>query len=102
MNIQTKRSLGFGFAHLFILIVCLIISFSLGMERFDTGEMDKTPIEFVTGSVTNILIVPGVYLWTPWASRNLPNIFEWLLFIGNSGLWGVTFAFVYGKIKKIT
>jgi hypothetical protein len=100
MNIQAKRSLAFGTAHLLLLTVCFIISFALGMDRLDAGEMDETAMDFIAGSLTNILMAPGIYLWTPWASKNLPNIFEWFLFLGNSGLWGVTLAYVYGKIIK--
>jgi len=70
------------------------------MSRFDTGDMNESIIEIVTGAITNTLIVPANYLWTPWASKNLPDFIEWILFLSNSVLWGYVVAFMYSKIKK--
>ncbi len=100
MKIIIKRTLIFSCIHFTVLITCLITSFSLGMSRFDTGDGNETIIETVTGTITNILIVPANYLWTPWASKNLSNIVEWILFLSNSLLWGYVAAFMYSKFKK--
>jgi len=99
---RIKTSIRFGFVHLTLLIACLLISYSLSMGRFDTGDMSESTTELITGVLTNILMSPGKYIWTPWASKNLHNIFEWLLLICNSGLWGATLAYLYEKIKKNT
>jgi len=102
MNIQTKRAIGFGIAHFIILIVCFLTAFTLGMERFDKGDANVSAVGYVTGSLTEILMSPGKYLWTSWASKNLHNAFEWMLLIANSALWGVALAYVFSKIKKAT
>jgi hypothetical protein len=102
MNIQAKRAVGFGVAHFLVLTVCFLTTFTLAMERFDESDASKSVVEYVAGSLTNILMVPGKYIWTPWASSNLHNAFEWMLLIANSALWGVTLAYVYGRIKKAT
>ena len=102
MNIQTKRAVGFSIAHFIVLIVCFMTAFTLGMERFDKGDAHESAVEYVTGSLTNILMSPGKYIWTPWASKNLHDVFEWMLLIANSALWGITIAYVYGRIKKST
>ena len=100
MNIQTKRARGFGIAHFLVLTVCFLTAFALSMERFDKGDAKESTAEYVAVSLTNILMAPGKYIWTPWASKNLHDAFEWLLVIANSALWGVTLAHVYGRIKK--
>ncbi len=41
-----------------------------------------------------------MYLWTSWASKNLPNLVEWLVFMGNSVLWGAGLAYGYTKLKQ--
>ena len=102
MNIQTKRAFGFGIAHFLVLTLCFLITFPLSMERFDKGDANKSAVEYVTGSLTNILMMPGKYIWTPWASKNLHNAFEWMLLVANSALWGIAIAYVYGRIKKAT
>jgi len=70
------------------------------MSKFDTGEVNESIIELVTEAIANILIVPANYLWTSWASKNLPNSVEWILFLSNSLLWGYIVAFMYSKFKK--
>ena len=100
MKITIKRTITFSCIHFTVLIICFITSFSLGMSRFDAGDMNENIIETVTGVITNILIIPANYLWTPWASKNLPNFIEWILFLSNSILWGYVVAFVYSKLKK--
>ena len=102
MNIQAKRAVGFGIAHFLVLTVCFLTAFTLSMERFDKGDTNESAAEYVAGSLTNILMAPGMYIWTPWASKNLHNVFEWMLVIANSALWGITLAYVYGRIKKAT
>lgn len=102
MNIQAKRAVGFGIAHFLVLTVCFLVAFPLSMERFDKGDANESAVEYVTGSLTNILMIPGKYIWTRWASKNLHNAFEWMLLIANSALWGITLGYVCGKIKKAT
>ena len=82
MNIVVKRAFGFGVAHLLVTITCLIVSFSLGMERFEVGNVNEGIVESVTGNLTNILMTPGKYIWNTWASKNLPKSFQWGMALG--------------------
>jgi hypothetical protein len=102
MNIQAKIAVGFGVAHFLVLSVCFLMAFTLGMERFDKGDTNEGAVEYVAVSLANILMAPGMHLWTPWASKNLHDAFEWMLVVANSALWGITLAYVYGRIKKAT
>ena len=102
MNVQTKRAIGFGIAHFLVLAMCFLTTFTLSMERFDKYDSKVSAVEYVTGSLTEILMSPGRYIWTSWARNNLHNAFEWMLVIANSALWGVALAYVFGKIKRAT
>jgi hypothetical protein len=102
MNVQTKRAIGFGIAHFIVLVACYLTAFILAMERFEKYDVNVSAMEYVTGSLTEILMSPGRYIWTSWASKNLHNAFEWILLIANSALWGVALAYVFGKIKRAT
>ncbi len=94
-----KKVITFSMLHLIILLLCIIESFSLAMDRLDTGEQ-ATILESITSTLSAILGFPGIYLWTPWASKNLSNIIEWLVLIGNSILWGILLAYAYTFIKQ--
>ena len=50
---------------------------------------DRWPGSKLAGTAIQILMFPGVLLWTRWASENLPNAVELLLFAANSALWGL-------------
>ena len=102
MNVQTKRAVGFGIAHLLVLAACYSTAFTLGSERFDKGDANVSIVEYIAGSLTEILMSPGKYIWTSWASKNLHNAFEWMLLIANSALWCIALAYVFGKIKRAT
>lgn len=102
MNVQTKRAIGFGTAHFLVLVVCYLTAFTLGMERFDKYDAKVSAVEYVIRSLAEILMSPGRYIWTSWASNNLHNAFEWMLLIANSALWGLALAYVFGKIKRAT
>ena len=48
--------------------------------------------------LADVLMMPGLLLWTPWASKNLPNAVEWLLFVGNSAVWGFLISTIVGLV----
>jgi hypothetical protein len=102
MNIQTKRAAGFGIAHFILLVACYLTSFTLAMERFDTHDGNTSTVEYVTVSLTEVLMSPGKYLWTSWASKNLHDAFEWVLLTANSALWGIALAYVFKKAERAT
>lgn len=99
MKNRIKKIVVFSILHLTVLLLCITVSFSLGLDHFDTGEQ-ATLLESITSTLSAIFSFPGTYLWTPWASKNLSNIIEWLVFIGNSILWGILLAYIYTFIKQ--
>jgi hypothetical protein len=96
----TIQTIVFAIIHLAILATCFSISFSLGMERFDTGVVEESTSESIANLITMLLSLPGHLLWTSWASKNLPNIFEWALVIINSLLWGYCLGAIFRCIKN--
>ena len=102
MNVQAKRAIWFGIAHLIVLVACYFAAFTLSMERFDKYDAQVSAVEYVSASLSEILMFPGRYIWTSWASKNLHNAFEWMLLIANSSLWGVALSYVFGKLKRAT
>lgn len=92
----------FGVAHFILLVACYLTTFTLSMERFDKDDANVSAVEYVTGSLADVLMSPGRYIWTSWASKNLHDAFEWILLIANSALWGVALAYVFGKFKRAT
>lgn len=63
-------------------------------RRFDGFE---APQSAATAAIAvDVLSLPGSLLWTSWASKNLPNAVEWLLFVANSALWGLVISIVLG------
>jgi len=74
-----------------------VVTFGLFFYGFDLSAIDgiESPRSKVLAmTVVQTLMLPGYLLWTPWASKNLPNAFQWLLEISNSLLWGVFIAAV--------
>lgn len=102
MNVQSKRAVWFGIAHFILLVVCYMTAFTLSMERFDKYDAKVSTVEYISGSLAEILMSPGRYFWTSWASKHLHDAFEWMLVFANSALWGVTLAYMFGKIRRAT
>ncbi|MEM8882833.1 MAG: hypothetical protein AAGD14_02040 [Planctomycetota bacterium] len=66
--------------HFVLTLICVIVGF---------GEIwgERTALQEVAMGVGEVLVRPGAWLWTRWASHNLPDILEWALVIANSFLW---------------
>jgi hypothetical protein len=97
MKITAKRAIIFSIAHALLTIICLILA--LDFTPIDTGG-DRSLVSVVAGFVVSILLIPGRIVWNSWAIRNLPNIFEWIIFLCNSAMWGIFIDYVYSKLKK--
>ena len=93
-----KRILVFSVLHLVITFGCVMFSFGAGMDRFDNPR-DPTLIEKAFEYITQILMSPLYWLWTPWMSKNVHNSIEWILLLLNSGLWGLVIEHFYSKFK---
>jgi hypothetical protein len=69
-----------------------------GLSEIDGFEASQSVANAATAA--DVLMLPGYLLWTPWASKNLPNVVEWLLFVANSALWGFTISFIAGMMSR--
>jgi len=97
-----------GRFRLFVILTCvhatvalgLMYAMAVGMARFDSPASHRTLAEVAADSVGRVLMAPGSFIWTDWASKNLPNMFEWLLFIANSALWAAAGIAVITRTRK--
>ena len=80
--------------HLVLAVISVVIAFGSGMEAFDNPDYEPSAIDRFVGPLAEILMQPGMSLWTPWMSKNMPNIVEWTLCVANSLLWGLVFALI--------
>ena len=80
--------------HLVLAISSVVIAFGSGMEEFDNPHYEPSIIERVADQLSEILMQPIMSLWTPWMSKNMPNVVEWGLCVINSLLWGIVLAIV--------
>jgi hypothetical protein len=69
------------------------------MDEFD-GIRQITSFERFSGHMTEILMSPAYLLWNSWASKNLPDIVEMILFLMNSVLWGTTLDLIYSNFLR--
>jgi hypothetical protein len=85
-------------AHGVITLVCFISSATVGFAEFDHLELERSVSAAAAGAIASVLLLPGRLVWTSWASKNLPNSLEWVLFIANSTLWGALGTAVTARI----
>lgn len=78
--------------HFVLTILCMVISMASTSVQFDNPDYTPSPIAEQIGFFAEILMQPMFSLWTPWMSRNMPDIVEWLILFGNSVLWGMGIA----------
>jgi len=83
---------GIAVIHLLLSIGSVAVAFGSGMEAFDNPDYQPSMVERVADSLAGILMQPGMSLWTPWMSKNMPNVAEWGLCLLNSLLWGIALA----------
>ncbi len=70
----------------------MAVAFGSGVEAFDNPDDQPSMVERVADSLAGILMQPGMSLWTPWMSKNMPDVVEWGLCLLNSLLWGIALA----------
>ena len=87
MNKKVRLFTLFTCAHAIFTLGCMFYSMDFG--RFDNPDLPQSFSVTAAGAAANVLMLPGLLIWTSWASKNLPNAVQWLLFIGNSALWGL-------------
>lgn len=87
-----KTALIWAVVHFVLTILCMFLCMGSWSEQFDNPDYSPSPLVKPIGMLTEILMQPGFSLWTSWMNRNLPDIVEWFVFLGNSFLWGVVIA----------
>ena len=85
-------TLGLAAAHFIIMLASLLLAYGSGMEEFDNPDYQPTVVERVAEAICPVLMQPAASLWTPWMTKHMPNIVEWLLVLANSILWGFVAA----------
>jgi hypothetical protein len=84
-----RRALVFACAHALVTLCMMLYAFSATSAEFDNPDSPRSPIARAAGTLAEILILPGRLVWTAWASKNLPNAVEWVVFLANSSFWGL-------------
>jgi len=97
MTRTTKFVVTFFCVHVLLAATCLLWSFSASMREFDGGAEQST-VDRGVARAADVLFLPASLVWTRWASENLPNAFEWLLFLANSTLWGLALGLLVGRV----
>jgi len=77
--------------HFVVAIGSVMAAFGYGMESFNNRYLPIV-VESIAGRIAGVLMQPGMFFWTPWMSKNMPNFVEWMLCVGNSLLWGFAIA----------
>jgi hypothetical protein len=70
-----------------------------GSPRFDGIEAPHDSV--AAGKAALFLMSPGAMLWTKWASAHLPTAVEWIVFLGDSVLWGLFFSTIVEMGRRI-
>src|SRR5262245_5370089 len=96
---MTKKTLfgiaaGVAFLHFIATFSCMIYVLGDRMERFDNPQLPENRSVHIVDQMTEVLMLPAVLLWTSRASKHVPNLFENLFFLLNSGVWGLAVAFL--------
>ena len=78
--------------HFVLSIGSVLTAFGAGMDAFDNPDHQASMVEQVADALAGILMQPGASLWTPWMSKNLPDVVEWGICVFNSLLWGMVLA----------
>jgi hypothetical protein len=102
MTRRPKRVVLFACAHALVTLALSFYYTSAITEPVRPGSIPEiSDRAAVAGLAADILMLPGYLLWTPWASKNLPNFVEWLLFLANSAVWGLLISAVVGFSQRL-
>jgi hypothetical protein len=62
----------------------------------------QTQLEFTTETAAKVLSMPGRFVKNVRPAHMASEVFQWVVFIGNSLVWGGLLAFVYTKVRNAT
>ena len=89
MRLPLRRVSLFAFTHAVVTLCLLGYAFGQGMVEFDNPDLPRSVAAETTAKVAGVLMLPGRLVWTAWASKNLSDAFEWVVFLANSVVWSV-------------
>ena len=79
----------------------LATSYTLGMSRFDAGELrEPSAIERVATGASNVLFQPVMFIVGVLGPGSHSSLVQWLAFGGNSLLWGLAMALVFRRLTR--
>ena len=87
-----KTTLVLTAVHFLLMFGSVVIAYGVGMEKFDNPDYQPSGVEGATSQLAGVLVQPGISIWTPWMSKNVPDALEWVLVVANSLLWGFVIA----------
>lgn len=85
--------------HIILTLGFLLISYMNGMDRFDVPESAPSTLDKILERTTGVLMQPGLILWKS-CGDNASDLFEWIVFLGNSFLWGAFSAIAVRLLGK--
>jgi len=92
MGYRLTRTLVYSGVHAILTFALLLYGIQGSSLRFAGIEVPYDSV--AAGKAALLLMLPGAMLWTTWASEHLPTAVEWVVFLGNSVLWGLFFSTV--------
>ena len=95
-----RRTAIFTLLHIAVLLVCMYVFLSMKMDRAITEEDIQSRSESAMELAVKVLSMPGRLVRSAWPGQIAPGVLEWVLFIGNSLLWGIILAFAYTKVRN--
>tara|TARA_B100000745_G_C19876551_1_gene292429 strand:- start:48 stop:395 length:348 start_codon:yes stop_codon:yes gene_type:complete len=84
--------------HLVLAVSSVVLAISSRMEAFDNIDYQPSGVWRFADHLAAIIMQPGMSLWTPWMSKNMPDVVEWGFFLINSLLWGIVLALILNAL----
>lgn len=96
--------LALTFTHLSLYMLCFLRSFSLGMARFDAGEVARSLPEQIYHGLAVVLAWPlyaPLFKWgTPWAVRLFPGALAYIPMLLNSYIWALVITWLWRWFRE--
>jgi len=97
-----KRTVIFALIHMVVFLGCMYVFLILKTERTVKEGAIQSQSEFTMEMVVKVLSMPGRLVRSAWPEQIASGFLEWVVFIGNSVVWGGLLAFVYTKVRHAT
>jgi len=99
MSDRLTRTIVFSGVHAILTFALLLYGIHGSSLHFGGIEVPYDSV--AAGKAALLLMSPGAMLWTKWASEHLPTAVEWVVFLGNSVLWGLFFSTVVEMARRM-